>query len=389
MSRFLEELKASLSFKGVERDLSKADPLFNKYAENREVMEELHRAPQSCETMVLCEYRQRGLHREIADYYVGALNWEIVGIFEDPSDRRMQRLLDFTEELVRLRRADDLKRLWRAIISKQAGEYWFYDQWDVSEHQEMAEAQAKGRRRALESMAHYIRWMRKIGEEPEAARFEEERALLERGERRKLAKADPRKMDESLFWGVIARAGKAGDSVGERVEALARELERFGGAAIRQFQKILWRKMDGAYTWDVWALAYAAQQGCSDDSFEAFRAWLILSGRRVYETALRDVTKAMKDVPPGLSTSAESLWSAAPLAYLARTGKAMTEEWRKEAQLKGKRWEESEFAQRYPKLVAHYSPEGDQTARTGGGNTRPGGSGRPSRKSGAKRKRST
>ena len=53
-------------------------------------------------------------------------------------------------------------------------------------------------------------------------------------------------------------------------------------------------KMNSAYRWDLWGVAYLINGGCSDDSFMDFRASLILLGESVYEGALRDPESLMQ-----------------------------------------------------------------------------------------------
>ena len=43
-----------------------------------------------------------------------------------------------------------------------------------------------------------------------------------------------------------------------------------------------------AYRRNLWAAAYYANGGCSDDGFIDFRSWLILQGRDVFESAVAD-----------------------------------------------------------------------------------------------------
>jgi len=46
--------------------------------------------------------------------------------------------------------------------------------------------------------------------------------------------------------------------------------------------------MAEAYRWDVWGAAFLLAEGCSDDGFLDFRAWLISRGRQVFEQALEN-----------------------------------------------------------------------------------------------------
>ncbi len=48
-------------------------------------------------------------------------------------------------------------------------------------------------------------------------------------------------------------------------------------------QQIVWDLLADSYRGPLWAAAYLANGGCSDDGFEYFRGWLVLQGREVFE----------------------------------------------------------------------------------------------------------
>jgi hypothetical protein len=45
---------------------------------------------------------------------------------------------------------------------------------------------------------------------------------------------------------------------------------------------------DESYRWDLWGAAYQINRGCSDDSFDYFRGWLMAQGQTVWESAVAD-----------------------------------------------------------------------------------------------------
>ena len=112
-----------------------------------------------------------------------------------------------------------------------------------------------------------------------------------------------------------------------------------------------------AYHWDLWALAFIAQDGCSDDAFEAFRAWLILQKRECFELALQDIQLVVDRVPAGLETQAEGLLSVAAIAYEARAGKPPVPLKTGALRLQGKPWEEEDIDRRYPELCRAYATQ--------------------------------
>lgn len=287
------------------------------------------------------------------DFYTTAYGWENGIEFQNPTGLEAL-LLDFTRSLLDRKRIFDLRRLWRGIIAQQKSAFWYYKRYATELPEVSRENCARTKRILIETVPRYIAWMKQLGEEKEAAYMEEEMALIEREERRKLPKPDPREMTEDVFWEIIEKGNQGGGSTAEQVDAVTTELSRFKGPAIKEFDEILRAKMRDAYSWDVWALAYGAQGGCSDDAFEGFRAWLILQGHKVFEIAVKDVSKAVTHVPAGISTQAQDLLVAAGIAYEMRVGKPLKLARGKQVMPRGKPWADQEFAARYPKLSKYY-----------------------------------
>ena len=60
-----------------------------------------------------------------------------------------------------------------------------------------------------------------------------------------------------------------------------------------------WNELHRAsYNWHLWGAAYIINGGCSDDGFDYFRDWLLLQGRKVYQTALKDPDSLADVVDP-------------------------------------------------------------------------------------------
>ena len=94
-----------------------------------------------------------------------------------------------------------------------------------------------------------------------------------------------------------------------------------------------------AYHWDLWALAFVAQDGCSDDAFEAFRAWLILQKRECFELAVQDIRLVVDRVPA------------------VRAGKPPMPLKTPALKLQGEPWEEEDLDRRYPELCRYYETQ--------------------------------
>ena len=202
-------------------------------------------------------------------------------------------------------------------------------------------------------MADYRALMvRTAATEAELARVDADIAAIEAEERPKPSgKKDNRPMTEDLFWEIIDQ-GLDDLTLGERLETFPNRLALFKPAAIRRFDQIL-REMDNAaYRIDIWALAYLLQGGCSDDSFDAFRGWLILQGRNVFEATIAapndfDVTRHNGD-----GGGMDALRDSAPLAFELREGRAMKPLKTPLLELKGPQLDEEDFAAHLPKIAA-------------------------------------
>lgn len=134
-------------------------------------------------------------------------------------------------------------------------------------------------------------------------------------------------LDEAgKFWKLIelARKGTGGDS-SQQVENIAERLAKLSVEEIFSFYRELSRCMAQSYRADLWGAAYIVNGGCSDDSFDYFRAWLILQGERAFRAALEDpdsigpmVKRAQNE---GVEVEAEELMYVAIQAYENLTGK--------------------------------------------------------------------
>jgi hypothetical protein len=154
-----------------------------------------------------------------------------------------------------------------------------------------------------------------------------------------------------VFWELIDH-GLRDQSLGERVDTLPDRLALFKPAAIRQFDQILRQMDNAAYRMDIWALAYLLRGGCSDDSFDAFRGWLILQGRKVFEAALADPDGFDVRLHHGESGGMDALRDAAPTAYELHEDKSMKPVKAPLLELKGPEIDEEDFASYLPRVAA-------------------------------------
>ena len=99
-----------------------------------------------------------------------------------------------------------------------------------------------------------------------------------------------RKMERDAFWDLIAEANRTcGQDMDASYQHLMERLTALGPQYAQDFHDILHGYRDLAYQYGLWSAAsLMCENGCSDDGFIDFRAWLIFQGREVYLAALKD-----------------------------------------------------------------------------------------------------
>jgi hypothetical protein len=121
------------------------------------------------------------------------------------------------------------------------------------------------------------------------------------------------------------------------------------------FQQELWQRLDESYRWDLWAVAFIIDGGCSDDGFEYFRGWLISQGRKYFEAALADPRQAAERAQPD-TIYCEDILYVAGVAYKAKTGKHLTRSaGRNQKSPAGTLWEEDKVNDLFPDLAERFS----------------------------------
>lgn len=91
-------------------------------------------------------------------------------------------------------------------------------------------------------------------------------------------------MTEQEFWRLVESSRKKKEAAFYLEKHLAKQsLEH-----IVQFEYWFRMKMKTSYRSDLWGAAYVVMGGCSDDSFDYFRAWLILQGKDTFEKVVHD-----------------------------------------------------------------------------------------------------
>lgn len=164
-----------------------------------------------------------------------------------------------------------------------------------------------------------------------------------------------RVISEKLFWELIETAKSNSEKSTDRSYELRKLLMPFLPVEVARFNKYFYQQMSKSYTWDLWAAAYIAFGGCSDDGFEYFRAWLISEGREYFEAVLSDVNNIvkLKLVPDKF----EEMLSTANNVYKKKTGKLFDVPYNLANKPAGEEWKESEkeLKKRYPMLWNYFN----------------------------------
>ncbi|MGE3245350.1 MAG: DUF4240 domain-containing protein [Beijerinckiaceae bacterium] len=164
-----------------------------------------------------------------------------------------------------------------------------------------------------------------------------------------LPKPDKRKIDEDLFWSII---GEPRESTAEHALEIAARLECFPASQIKAFDKILRARMQALNHYDLWALAYLLKGGCSDDEFEAFRAWIVMQGPEAAALALGNPVTFLERSGVSAGASGEGLLLVPRLAWFRRTGRAMPPGRLEPGKTAGAPWDEANVETAYPDIAA-------------------------------------
>ncbi|MDJ1483445.1 DUF4240 domain-containing protein [Cytophagaceae bacterium YF14B1] len=96
-------------------------------------------------------------------------------------------------------------------------------------------------------------------------------------------------MTETTFWELISTSKtQTTEDKYEQTQFLTNYLSTQTEEEIFSFEEQFQKLYAKSYTSPLWCAAYVAMGGCSDDSFDYFRAWLIAQGKEVFENAMQN-----------------------------------------------------------------------------------------------------
>jgi hypothetical protein len=130
-----------------------------------------------------------------------------------------------------------------------------------------------------------------------------------------------RRSTDRTFWRLIDETRRAaGNETAEQSHLLQERLTHLSAAAIVAFERTRQRLDRQAYRWDLWGAANMIEDGCSDDCFRDFRAYVISLGHGPYERALRNPDSLASVAQDAESGDWENADDVAPDAYASVAG---------------------------------------------------------------------
>jgi tRNA pseudouridine32 synthase/23S rRNA pseudouridine746 synthase len=340
VERDKERLKQEFTYQSVSRDTDKAlEDLERPFFER--CRREGFGAYWLAEPFVIDCYHEKRALEPLVKMYSG---------HKYPVGSTLDRILPL---LVEDKRADLMEKLWVPITRRSRAAFYAEKPGRLFGDQEWAD---KAKTHALEAYDDAIEWMARVSAGEVVERLSQEREALRLGCPPELPPvSDLRKMDEAVFWELIRRSRSDGREIPEQIMVLDGLLRTFKAAEIKKFATLYAKAMRELYHWNVWALAYAARGGCSDDSFMEFRTWLILQGDpSLFDLAIKDPAAAAQRVPADPELPDGTLLPVIDEAYYARAGSTFDWPMLDLEQPKGKEWPEDQLGIRFPELVRHY-----------------------------------
>lgn len=163
-------------------------------------------------------------------------------------------------------------------------------------------------------------------------------------------------MNKVKFWRLVETAKNESDGDLEvQVSILARKLSELDPEEILGFRRLLEEHMALACRWDLRGAAHIINEGCTDKTFEAFRAWLITQGRKVFEDVCND-PEILEDMADG-DVLCEDLLEVPERAYKAKTKSSLPPHEPLEIEPVGEEWVEEDLPNMFPRLWAKFGEE--------------------------------
>ena len=129
-------------------------------------------------------------------------------------------------------------------------------------------------------------------------------------------------LSEDEFWSFIKKSLVETDSQEEQCNALIEQIGTLTPEEIIGFRLRTDKLLYDTYSSEMWCAGYIMNGGCSDDSFEYFRLWVISRGKDVYYAAKSNPDTLIKEVSEDKEYyEFEDFWYVALEAFKNMTGK--------------------------------------------------------------------
>lgn len=127
------------------------------------------------------------------------------------------------------------------------------------------------------------------------------------------------KINKDTFWDLLAQAKEqCGQDLQAEADYIQNQLYGMEPEQALRFHHMTRRYRELADKYGLWSAAEIMCQGCSDDCFLDFRAWLIAQGKPVYLAALKD-PDSLADVEPYGGCCFEDLGYIGDFVYEKKT----------------------------------------------------------------------
>ena len=165
-------------------------------------------------------------------------------------------------------------------------------------------------------------------------------------------------MDEDKFWKIIqsSKDTSQGDFE-QQQEELSNQLRKLSPDEIILFGNRFRYFRGQANVWELWGAIYIIHGGCSDDSFNDFREWVIGQGKDFYYKTVKDPeTLVDVDTEKIEDIEWEGLGYVPSTVFKELTGQDMPYPFKEKTETTGNEWQEEgdDLKIMFPKLYAKY-----------------------------------
>ena len=158
------------------------------------------------------------------------------------------------------------------------------------------------------------------------------------------------------FWQSIEQARSSRDDPEAFLQSLRQQANTWSVDQLVGFEFQLRDRIQEAFRWDIWGVAYLINGGCSDDGFYYFRHWLVAQGRSVFEAALAEPESIAEHADHSQQNELEELGYVIPEIHERKTGREMPFKPFEGTSYEptGERWEEADLPKRFPNVAKRF-----------------------------------